>query len=124
MNRITLKAGVSLKNLKPAGIVMLYALQRVAETRDVYFVITATDNGKHDPNSKHYKGEALDVRSNTFSNEMARKLMYDVMEILGLEYFYGLLEDYDKPNEHFHFQKRKGITDIPDDVIMSYFAGK
>ena len=78
-------------------------------------VITAMANGVHAPNSKHYKGEALDLRSNNFpTRESKRAFRTDLEKELGPK-FRVLLEAEGTLNEHFHIQVKKGLTYNPGD---------
>jgi hypothetical protein len=71
-------------------------------------VITSGTDGQHSPNSRHYVGEALDLRSKSFSSVAARAAFIGSLgQLLGPQ-FTVLLEDDGRPNEHIHCQVRKG----------------
>jgi hypothetical protein len=71
-------------------------------------VITSGTDGQHSANSRHYVGEALDVRSKTFASIGARAaFMGSLQQLLGPQ-FSVLLEDEGTENSHFHIQVRKG----------------
>lgn len=108
-------------NLAPGGTFILLALNTVGGKLGIKFVITAGTDGKHGDGSKHYKGEALDVRSHDIDDALQHKVLEEMKALLGESYFYGFLEDYDLPNEHFHFQVRKNTT-LPMEYALSKFA--
>lgn len=108
--RVLLKPGVDLSNMAPAGIAILAALKQVATVLHVELTITAGRDGKHAPNSAHYKGEAVDVRSKDLSPQLQSTVLDAVMLTLGTQRFYGVLEGKGTEHEHFHIQRRKGTT--------------
>lgn len=84
-------------------------------------VITHGTDGKHSVNSKHYTGNALDVRAKTLSLAAALDLKETLQEFLDSHFRAGnipvpftvLLEDPGGPNSHFHLQVKKGYV-YPD----------
>jgi hypothetical protein len=107
---LTTKPGVRFAVITPALLHMLGVLERLSRTLpglpDAGLVITAGSDGTHMAGSKHYTGEAIDVRSKTLGALKSRvvKLLRDE---LGPQ-FTVLLEAEDQPNEHIHAQTRKG----------------
>lgn len=73
-------------------------------------IITSVNDSVHNKNSRHYKDEAIDIRSKNFKN-LQDKLMFKsaLADELGPK-FTVLLEGLDTPNEHFHVQVKKGET--------------
>lgn len=64
--------------------------------------ITAGIDGKHKENSKHYSGNALDLRSKAFpSVALKQKFARELSKRLGPDY-QVILEDLNGPNEHIH----------------------
>jgi len=77
-------------------------------------VITAISNGVHAPNSRHYKSEALDLRSNNFpTRESKRAFRSEFEHELGPQ-FRVLLEGLETVNEHFHVQVKKGLVFVEE----------
>lgn len=87
----------------------LYEFHRINRDRHPdKLVITAMSNGVHTQNSKHYTGEAIDLRSNNFqSRELKREFRAGFETYLGPK-FRVLLESETLLNEHFHIQVKKG----------------
>lgn len=90
----------------PRALHIMAAIANVARTYggvgDV--MITAGTNGRHMKGSRHYSGDALDVRSKTFPSEAEKQgFVSAVLARLGPGYE-GILEDSSTPNEHFHFE--------------------
>jgi hypothetical protein len=73
-------------------------------------VITSCNDSNHAVNSRHYKDEALDIRSKNF-NTIEDKVMFKnaLQEELGGK-FTVLLESLGTDNEHFHVQVKKDET--------------
>jgi hypothetical protein len=87
----------------------LYEFHRINRDRQPgQLVITAMSNGVHMKDSKHYSGEAIDLRSNNFaSRELKREFRAGLETYLGPK-FRVLLEGETTVNEHFHIQVKKG----------------
>jgi len=56
--------------------------------------ITSVRDGEHKEGSKHYSGEAIDLRTRDLSKEKANKIARDIQTQLG--------RDYDVVSEHNH----------------------
>lgn len=122
MDRIRRKsAEVDISKPATAGLLILLALNAVATKMNLDFIITAGRNGKHAVNSKHYTGEAYDVQSKQFDDSVQEQVLLEMKALLGGAFFTCILEDYDLPNEHFHFQKRKGVVDVDTSYILTRF---
>ena len=97
--------------LKDASVVfdaqapLLYALWRIELVMRAYgaVVVTSLKDGKHGPNSLHYSGLAVDVRSKHLMQEESRKVFFALRNDLGPDYDV-LLEAEGKENEHFHIE--------------------
>lgn len=113
MAKVTCKSSVRLAGLS-AGLcrilTVLEDLSRTATGIPDELVITSISDGRHSPNSRHYRNEALDLRSHNFASREAKRLFRALFEsALGVK-FRVLLEGEGTPNEHFHVQIRKGGT--------------
>jgi hypothetical protein len=108
---LTTKPGVRFAVITPALLHMLGVLERLSHMLlglpAEGLVITAGSDGTHMAGSKHYTGEAIDVRSKTLSAVAKHALVKGLRDELG-ERFTVLLEDEGRPNEHVHCQVRKG----------------
>jgi hypothetical protein len=98
--------------LTPALAYILYSLEKFHRRNVVpqpdLLVITSINDGVHSTNSRHYKNEAIDLRSKNFlTREMKRKFRSEFELYLGPK-FRVLLENLGTENEHFHIQVRKG----------------
>lgn len=111
---VFIKDGVEFTKIAPGGFRILSAIDYTAARLSISLTITSACDGNHSgPNDPHYKGEAYDVRSNTFSYDTKQLVLSTIMEQLGYDQFYGFLESPDTENEHFHFQVKKGTMFPP-----------
>lgn len=124
MTQILCKDSVRLKGVTPALAWMFYVLDGLARHRrglPDQLVITSIYDGKHSPNSRHYRGEAIDLRSKNFPTVAAKRAFRAELEnalnthpvalASGVgNLFRVLLEGIGTPNEHFHIQVKKGAT--------------
>lgn len=108
---LTTKPTVRFRVITPALLHMLAVLERLS--REFFglplegLVITSGSDGTHADGSKHYTGEALDVRSKTMNATIRGGLIATLKAQLGPQ-FTVLLEDVGTPNEHIHVQLKKG----------------
>lgn len=78
--------------------------------------ITSINDSLHSHNSKHYKDEALDIRSKNFATVRTKFIFRERLEVelnkneMYPNSFTVLLEDEGGDNEHFHVQVKKGLT--------------
>ena len=103
---------VVLNTEMPAIAYLLDALSLMARDPSLVLprelVITSGNDSQHSPNSRHYRYEAIDIRSQNFptlASKRAFRARYE--QVLG-ERFRVLLEGVGTPNEHFHAQVRMG----------------
>lgn len=59
---LALKEGVSVSGLKPEILLALLAAESVYQVYNLTVTITACKDGKHMEGSKHYVGQAVDLR--------------------------------------------------------------
>lgn len=125
MTRITCKENVRLKGVTPALAWIFYVLDGFVRHSGAKYlpdgiVITAIYDGEHAANSKHYIGEAVDIRSKNFAPDVRARFRAELESALNSHplataqgmgnHFRVLLEDLGTANEHFHVQVRKGLT--------------
>lgn len=107
------KPSVRFESFTPAMMVMvntLYACDRgKLEGQPDDLVITSANDSTHGAQSRHYRNEALDLRSKTFAAEAKEPFRKHLEKQLGPK-FRVLFEGKGTANEHFHIQVRKGLT--------------
>jgi hypothetical protein len=103
---ISLKAGVSLKDLQPQIVLAMLIVKDLLNDKGLRsFTVTSCNDSTHMKGSLHYKGLAFDTRTHdiTLSNRgiWLEQLKSDIKNALGDE-FDVILEDLNGPNEHIH----------------------
>lgn len=82
-----IKAGVDLRGLQSQmAIAYVIACTIWAERAGVPCVITSGSDSKHGPNSLHYKGRALDLRTNSLRSEQVHPIYIALKEALGAQF--------------------------------------
>jgi hypothetical protein len=115
---VKVKPGVEFAVVAPAGFLILQAIRAASEELVSDLTITSGTDGEHSgPTDPHKTGEAYDVRSQDLGATARSRLLGLVMADLGWERFYGFLESPDTPNEHFHIQRKKGMTFTVGDLL-------
>lgn len=90
-----IKPGVDLRGLCPQMVLAyMIAMQVYTEKAGVPCVITSGSDGKHVPNSLHYKGKALDFRTNNLRPEQVHPVFLALKEALGAQYDTVLESDH------------------------------
>jgi hypothetical protein len=108
---LTTKSPVRFRVITPALLHMLTTLERLS--RELFglpeegLVITSGSDGVHMKGSRHYTGEALDLRCHTMNATIRSALIASLRQALGPQ-FTVLLEDRGQPQEHLHIQVKKG----------------
>ena len=118
------KTDVKFTRIRPGGFRLLSALERTARTMGHDLTITSGAEA-HAATNPHTRGEAYDVRTHDLTPEQKVQLLVltmsdlkdDASEViqevsggLATARFFGFLEAADTPNEHAHFQRRRGRT--------------
>lgn len=93
---IKIKEGVT-----PRNLYIMAAIANVAQLMNIEVVITAGTDGRHKKNSKHYTGDALDIRS---KNVFEKKRFLDLVSIRLGDGYQCFMESERTPNEHFHIE--------------------
>lgn len=108
---LTTKPGVRFAVITPALLHMLGAVERLSRTLPGLpaegLVITSGSDGTHMVGSKHYSGEAIDLRTKTLSATTRSDLIASLRAALGPQ-FTVLLEHEGAAQEHVHAQVKKG----------------
>lgn len=105
---IHIKKGASLLGLAPQmhiGLVTVLGAAVSLEARHTYIVITSGTERTttHSYGSKHFSGNAVDVRSKMYSTYVKHEMLRLVREALGEEFDF-ILEYEGRNNEHFHLE--------------------
>lgn len=101
---VSIKTGVKLKGLQPEILVGLQVMIDLLKKYGYDTVITEGTGGTHMPESLHYKGLALDLRSkHIVSNTDKKALLIDGKQLLGENYDL-ILEGTGTPTEHLHLE--------------------
>lgn len=123
---ITLKAGVVLDRIAPAGYLILDAGRETAARLQLTLRVTC-GNEAHPPEDPHTKGEAIDFGCKEFPIDQKRQILQTLMRVIGewehetvmelgtpdqlaTGQFFGQLELLGQPGEHLHIQRRRGRT--------------
>jgi hypothetical protein len=114
MARVVCKPEVRFKDFTPAMCHILRCLVDIARSGiwpagDIE--ITSANDGSHsqNPPSRHYVGEAVDIRSRDIEGQELREEWAERLQAwLGKENFMVLYESPQTENEHYHIQVRKG----------------
>jgi hypothetical protein len=102
------KPGVLFTTIAPGGFAILRAVALTAQWSGVDLTITSACDGDHSgPDDPHHRGEAFDVRSHDLPNK--KQILARIMDGLGMDRFFGQIEDEGGPNEHIHIQVKKGV---------------
>lgn len=86
---LKVKAGV-----RPRNLVIAAAIANTAELLRLELVITSGTDGRHKRNSKHYSGEALDMRTSNLSKLDIPRVMRVLEKRLGPDYEVLLESDH------------------------------
>ena len=100
-----IKSGVDIRGLTPQMAIAYTIACRCYGQYDC--VITSASDGKHGPNSLHYKGQALDLRTRHLNGQGLQAVYHKLKESLG-EQFDVVLE-----SDHIHVEwdpKDKSIS--------------
>jgi hypothetical protein len=81
-----IKTGVDLRGLAPQMAVAFCIAQAIFERHGKECVITSGSDGKHGPNSYHYKGRALDLRTRHLRPEQVHPIYMELRTALGPQF--------------------------------------
>ena len=97
------KVGVGIKELKPQIILAAILAERVYSKFGVSaMIVTSCNDGQHMTNSKHYTGNAVDLRTKTVG--LARQLVEAIKVQLKPLGYDVIFEDEHGDNEHLHIE--------------------
>ena len=82
-----IKPGVDLRGLVPQMVLAYCIAQAIYQDQaGVSCVITSGGDGTHGPNSLHYKGKALDLRTNNLRPDQVHPVYVALKAALGAQY--------------------------------------
>lgn len=117
MSGLLVKEGVVFRRFTPGLLRILDALSSIALSGRALvpgmpddLVITSANDSTHLPSSRHYRDEALDVRSKSFTTRAAKDIFAMTLRARLGPKFTVLFESEGTEHEHFHVQVRKGGT--------------
>jgi hypothetical protein len=90
-----IKAGVDLRGIHPQLAIAYCIANDIYRTiAGVPCVITSASDGKHGPNSFHYKGMALDLRTSSLRSEHVHPVYIALKSALGAQFDVVLESDH------------------------------
>ena len=89
--------------VRPKNLIIAAACANAAEEMGITVIITSGNDSKHMRGSKHYDGNALDIRSKNLDENIKPVFLKNVLRRLGSSYE-GFLENDGMHNEHYHFE--------------------
>lgn len=104
-----IKVGVDLRGLKPQMAIAYTIASQVYAKQKALCVITSGTDGKHGPNSLHYSGNALDLRTNMLTKEQQDLVLRDLVVALGGQFDVVLESDH----LHVEFDPKEAVKE-PD----------
>ncbi len=103
-----IKNGVDLRGLTPQMAIAYTIATKCYGQYDC--VITSANDSKHGPNSLHYKGQALDLRTRHMNEQGLQAVFHKLKEALG-EQFDTVLE---ADHLHIEFQPKSEYVEPKD----------
>lgn len=131
---VSLKPGVVLDRIAPAGFVILDAIREASMRTRLDLTITCGTEA-HPPTDPHSTGEAVDVRTKAFTMDEKVKILDTIMRVLAewhgeavitlstsgvqlaTSQFFGQLEHVGGVQEHAHIQRRKNTIYTVADLL-------
>lgn len=115
MTEIVFKENCRFKTFSPTLQWIFECLWKVKDNAGVDTItVTSVNDSRHSTDSRHYRDEAIDIRSKNFLGlDAKRKFAARLDELLNShltdpEKFIVIFESEGTINEHFHVQPRKG----------------
>lgn len=101
---LQIKPGARIFGLRPEMILAVIAVESAYASHGIAnCIITHAIDGTHSVGSEHYAGAALDFRMHNVPSVQRERLVQDIKEALGADYFV-LWEAKGTPNEHLHIE--------------------
>ena len=105
MAKLRIKPGVDMGGIRSEATVALMVVFNILAPHTTEVVVTSCKDGRHSRGSLHYKGLALDIRTNNLQadDQQKRLLRDEIRACLGVQ-FDVILEDLGGANEHLHVE--------------------
>lgn len=101
---MSLKMGVDLRGIHPVWGIAFPIIHQVFRDNGAQCIITSANDSTHGPNSLHYKGKALDLRTKHITNDLTKlSIVKKIKENLGSQ-FDVVYEAAGQSNEHLHIE--------------------
>ncbi len=81
-----IKHGVKLKGIQPEMAIAYTIIVSIYQKFNQVAVITSAFDGTHKENSKHYTGNAIDIRCRMFTSEEKQMVTNEIRNALGGEF--------------------------------------
>lgn len=98
-----IKTGAKINGVQPEILLALIIIQPIFMKENCNLVLTEVTGGKHKHESKHYIGQAVDIRSKNI-NPISKEIILDNCKIALGENFDFILEGKGTENEHYHLE--------------------
>ena len=102
---VSLKAGVWVLGVRPEVLLAIHVAEGLWTAEGVPLVITAVIDGKHSTGSAHYRGCAVDLRTNNLAADRPQLVVQALQVALGSD-FLVLYEGEGTPQAHCHVEYR------------------
>lgn len=97
---VKVKDGVVIKEFTKYIFEMIKILFVLSDEFQKDMIITSVYDGVHKPNSLHYKGKAIDIRTTHLTKEEKEKVLKRLKELLGNDY----QVIFETSPEHIHIE--------------------
>lgn len=102
-----IKQSVDLRGLAPQMVLAYYIASSIYERQGKTCWITSANDSKHGPNSLHYKGKALDLRTRNLRPEQVHPIYTELKAALGPQFDVVLETDH----IHVEFDPKEPIRE-------------
>ncbi len=89
-----IKEGVKINGLKPEMLLGVIIIQSIFQQWKKEFVLTSVTDGTHKEGSKHYEGQAVDIRIWDFTSEELESFAKDLRDALGDDFDIVIEKDH------------------------------
>lgn len=98
------KPGVKFTTLRPVLVDIFMALNDISLILQHDITITSGSEGTHMAGSKHYTGEAIDIRTKDLTDDQRQRLWFALKQHLGPHY--DVVEEFNPPHIHIEYDPK------------------